>query len=515
MKLFISYARVDKPYCVQIAETLEIHQIWYDQRLYAGQQWWKEIQRRLEWCEGFVYLLSPESVASKYCIREFEIAQELGRHIFPVLIHEDTEVPAALKHVQYADLSNGLTTEAVKMLLNSIYIAEVKMRDETPAKPKEDISFEEPQPVEEPVSSLDLASIVSKAAESMETGHYDDAVFLLKQAVEQGHRSRFINLEILLNEAEIALEKQTYLREAEREYKPIAELVKRQATRKLGCQWFQEFRESYPDYDPDSLMSLCNAASSTPSVVPIIAPAKPRFNLPMLEWCKVPDGVVRVSSNGSSDEEEETHYLETFDISKYPVTNAQYQAFLDDDTGYAKISWFDFSPRARKWREENQDPRPPRFKGDDRPRETVTWYEALAFCRWLSEKTGETITLPTCFQWQRAARRDEKRLYPWGNDFDASLANTREAKIKMTTLVMRYDQSLSPFGVYDMAGNVWEWCLDAGPNDSRDQDGEDVRAIYGGSFISDCKRAQTHFSFNLNPEYHYATIGFRIIRKES
>ena len=124
MRLFVSYARVDKPLCTQIAEMLDIHEVWYDQRLYAGQHWWKEIIRRLNWCEGFIYLLSPESVSSEYCRKEFEIAQEQGKHIFPVLIHESTVIPEELRELQYADVSNGLTYEAVKTLLNAVAIAE-------------------------------------------------------------------------------------------------------------------------------------------------------------------------------------------------------------------------------------------------------------------------------------------------------------------------------------------------------------------------------------------------------
>ncbi len=61
MRLFLSYARVDKPYAIQVVNMLDIHEIWYDQRLYAGQDWWREILRRLDWCDGFIYLLSPDS----------------------------------------------------------------------------------------------------------------------------------------------------------------------------------------------------------------------------------------------------------------------------------------------------------------------------------------------------------------------------------------------------------------------------------------------------------------------
>ena len=124
MRIFVSYARVDKPFCIQIVDTLDVHETWYDQRLYAGQNWWKEILRRLDWCESFVYLLSSDSVSSEYCRKEFELAQSLGKHIVPVLIREGVNLPDNLKDTQYVDLTNGITIEAVKVLLNSIYIAE-------------------------------------------------------------------------------------------------------------------------------------------------------------------------------------------------------------------------------------------------------------------------------------------------------------------------------------------------------------------------------------------------------
>lgn len=123
MRLFISYARVDKPLLKQIAERLEdVHEVWYDKRLFAGQHWWEEIESRLTWCEGFVYLLSPESVASEYCQKEFTIAQAQGKHIFPVLIQARTPIPANLSHIHYADVSEGM--ENIHMLLNAITVAE-------------------------------------------------------------------------------------------------------------------------------------------------------------------------------------------------------------------------------------------------------------------------------------------------------------------------------------------------------------------------------------------------------
>ncbi len=508
MRLFISYARVDKPYCVQIAETLNIHDVWFDDRLYAGQQWWSEILRRMDWCEGFVYLLSPESVASEYCTKEFAIAQNTNRHIFPVLIHKHTDIPEELKQIHYADLSNGLTTDAVKTLLNSIYMAE--SRDREKEKVANSRSASKPGPVDwnpKPGNpdSADLMTIISKAAEAMETGHYDEAIYLLQQAKDSGHNPRFINLDVLLKEAETALEKQTYLREADREYRPILELIKRNYTRQLGCDAFKAYQKDFPDYDPEHIADTCSSDSRRFKLVT-------DFTLPLLEWCPVTEGFllpVNSHSNGSGHGSEE--YIEHFYISKYPVTNEQFQAFLNASDGYLNPEWWGFSAEAFTWHKNHPEPKAARFKGDDRPRENVNWYEAMAFSNWLSARCGVPISLPTVKQWQRAARGDDARLFPWGDYFNVSLGNTRESKIRMTTQVMRYEKGLSPFGVYDMAGNVWEWCLDSGPKDSRNQEGDEVRAIFGGSFISECERAQTNFHFNLNPEYFYATIGFRLV----
>jgi formylglycine-generating enzyme required for sulfatase activity len=87
--------------------------------------------------------------------------------------------------------------------------------------------------------------------------------------------------------------------------------------------------------------------------------------------------------------------------------------------------------------------------------------------------------------------------------------NTRESRIRMTTLVMRYEQGVSPYGIFDLSGNVWEWCLNSAYDDL-DITSERQRAVQGGSYIGSHERAQINFSFDLNPDYHYGSIGFRL-----
>ncbi|MBZ0299419.1 MAG: toll/interleukin-1 receptor domain-containing protein, partial [Anaerolineae bacterium] len=196
MRLFISYARVDKYYCAQIMEVLSAHDLWIDNRLQAGKSWWDEIQRRLEWCEGFVYLLSPESVSSTYCRREYEIAKALGRPIFPILIHARTQLPDDLADMHYVDLSAGVTIDAVKLILDSIYLAD-HTRQPMPAPDPVGIASTA-FPPDQPSSVQDAEYLVQEAIEAFDTKQYDRAVFLLKQAKTSGYVT-FIDLDSLLH----------------------------------------------------------------------------------------------------------------------------------------------------------------------------------------------------------------------------------------------------------------------------------------------------------------------------
>lgn len=127
--------------------------------------------------------------------------------------------------------------------------------------------------------------------------------------------------------------------------------------------------------------------------------------------------------------------------------------------------------------------------GDDFPRTDVSWYEAVAFCRWLTEKalilhpSGTSdhweIRLPSEQEWQRAAQGNDGREYPWGNRFDKARANTFESGIGAATPVTRFTGGASPFGVMDMCGNVWEWCLTDLNTGSRDTSVNGPRMLRG------------------------------------
>lgn len=506
MRIVIIYARVDKPYCVKIAEILDFHEVWFDQRLYASPTWWKDIQHRLEWCEGAIFVVSSNALDSEYCQRELEIVQSLGKPIFLVMIEPNMVVPEAISQFQRVDLYKGLTADAVHDLLRVIHLAEQHRWRTAPTEPQ-------PAPPPAPADEETIIRFVSQAAQAMEKGDYDKATLLWSQVLTSSHRPRFINVERLAAEAAEALEQQMIRLKVERDYRQIAELIQLPTMRKAGIEAFEAFRKKYPAYDPDNLAALLPRPPKMPAV-PLINRANERTRrIPMLEWCEIPGGKVR---QGGADGGKRKQ-VDPFLMARYPVTNKQYQAFIHAPNGYANPQWWDFSPEARQWRNANPEPHLSRFDGHDRPRESITWYEARAFCAWLSELLRLEITLPTLQQRQRAIMADDERVFPWGNTFDQNRCNTRESGLRMTTVVSRYPDGISQYGVYDLAGNVWEWCLEIIPAekvaDEPGTEGEpvDKAVVHGGAFVSPYDRCNAGMFYTLPLTTAFSSIGFRLV----
>lgn len=172
--------------------------------------------------------------------------------------------------------------------------------------------------------------------------------------------------------------------------------------------------------------------------------------LPEIDWVYIPAGEFIYQQT-------ESISLASYRMSRYLVTNAQYQAFLQAADGYADKRWW-------------QGLEKPAFiafiqgQSSNRPATLIAWSEALAFCRWLSFKTGLDISLPTEQQWEQAARGTDGRIYPWGNRYQLGYANCIEVtrpdeSLLESSVVGIYPQGASPDGLSDMSGNVAEWCL--------------------------------------------------------
>lgn len=193
--------------------------------------------------------------------------------------------------------------------------------------------------------------------------------------------------------------------------------------------------------------------------------------------------------------------VQGFHISQYPVTQAQYTAFVAAG-GYGEKRYWTAAGWERKEREGWTGPgefRSP-FDLPNHPVVLVSFYEAAAFCAWLSAQLGYTISLPTEEQWLQAAQGDDGREYPWGNKVDPDKANYNETGIGATSAVGCFPAGASPCGALDMGGNVFEWT-----------GSEDRAVLRGGAFDDDEWCARCAYRSGGHPRHRFYFIGFRVM----
>jgi len=266
-----------------------------------------------------------------------------------------------------------------------------------------------------------------------------------------------------------------------------------------------------------------------------------RDGLPAFEWCHIPAD--KSGSTFTFGEGEATRQLAIpydYWLSKYPVTYAQFEAFVNaGKSGYRNDAFW--TAAGLQWRGEKTHPEAywndPRWHISNHPVVGVTWYEAQAFCGWLTaqssgnpplpmgERTGvRAFRLPTEAEWEKAARYPDGRRYPWGPDYISGYANIDETEqsagphyLRRTSPVGIYPQEANTLhGAHDLSGNVWEWCLSkwaaeyAYPEDNQPE-GNAPRCLRGGSWygLQGGARAASR-SGNL-PYVRRYSFGFRVV----
>jgi sulfatase modifying factor 1 len=214
---------------------------------------------------------------------------------------------------------------------------------------------------------------------------------------------------------------------------------------------------------------------------------------------------------GSYDDEQPQHpvYVSEFYIGRYPVTNAQYAAFVKATKHRAPEHW-------------EGGGRIPSGK-ENHPVVYVSWDDAVAFCQWLSQETGRTFRLPTEAEWEKAARGTDGRIYPWGNGWDETKLNSGEAGPGDTTPVGQYSpDGDSPYAA-DMSGNVWEWCADwydkeeyqrrakSTVKNPRGPKRGESRVVRGGAFDDYRGFGRCAYRFRRHPGSFSRRSGFRVV----
>jgi len=291
---------------------------------------------------------------------------------------------------------------------------------------------------------------------------------------------------------------------------------------------------------------------------------------PDFDWVEIPPGTFLMGAPGEAGDasEKPAHsvtFKQSFKISRYPVTNAQFACFVEAGGygeerywrtcdaalawwhgGSADLSLLDDNPRFREHvgqqLADDRNRRQPRFWRDrqwnnpNHPVVGICWYEALAYCAWLNEtqygQGGGRIRLPTEAEWEYAARGPSALVYAWGQEGDSSKGNCRETGLGRTSTVGLFPPGLA-FALGDMSGNVWEWTssqwgkkvgstdfsyeqwqVKQGDKQAGQQNylnEQALRIIRGGDWDDVAKRMRCTFRFRFPTDYRTFIIGFRLV----
>jgi formylglycine-generating enzyme required for sulfatase activity len=234
---------------------------------------------------------------------------------------------------------------------------------------------------------------------------------------------------------------------------------------------------------------------------------------------------------------EGTYAIEDFYIARYPVTYRQYRAFLQAEDGFHNSEWWEgLAADSHHKATPGEQNRPT----DNHPAENVSWYDAIAFCRWLNVRLGipqlptklaikkgllygttllqdyQGIRLPTEWEWQYAATGDNPGYdYPWGQEWDNTKANTYESGLSRTTAVGMCPEGAAPCGALDMSGNVFDWCLNEyDPYKIMEKvslNGDARRVVRGGSWRDDQRLARADLHSYGNSDARHYDHGFRLV----
>lgn len=201
-------------------------------------------------------------------------------------------------------------------------------------------------------------------------------------------------------------------------------------------------------------------------------------------------------------------------ITRTPITNREYAAFIavtkHRAPGVDAKTWRSYGlahPYERTRRHAWKDRKPPAGR-EDHPVVLVSREDARAYAAWLTKKTKKRWRLPSEDEWEKAARGEDGRRFPWGDEFDPARLNSHDAGPFDTTPVGRFPAGASPYGLLDAAGQVFEWTATAA--------GEGRAIVKGGSWddrgCGVCRPAARH---SRPAGLRHILVGFRLAREEN
>ncbi len=572
-KLFISYRSLDSAKVDAIVARLRslkdengapLYDIWQDKTsIPPGHDWWKSIVQGIIKCDVFVFMISHESVKNVNCRAELSYARKRNRPIIPLALEDEfyfNPVTGKNDVAYWGDMPEVINDTRSQFLFyeGTSFVGQF---NDAIAR----------------LNNLDIRDIPADEPPDPRNANdaTNDTTLIYDQACDYAWRLEFTTAEKLFQRligwnddlfADDAHEWMVLLRQYQRMVKLDARASMHYKIPALWEEYVKQFPKPFvPMFDPKGIgdrhiqrgqtetvsltqtppppeVKTSNQSSGVyqptlvqhdppPQKVEISKPT-PKPQTPKVltldqyaqqvrniigdpfEWCEVPAGKFLYG-----DEKRELE-LPAFAMAKYPITYSQFQPFIDASDGFYDDRWWEGLAAGNRNR---ANPGEQKWKIADHPCERVSWYDAMAFSRWLSFKLGGgyavddvvnwVVRLPTEFEWEKSARGTGGLGYSYGDNFDLTKSNTRESNIGQTTPVGNYSQGVSPYGVFDMSGNVWEWCL----NDSIEFDlpserlsSNHSRILRGGSFANNDYKSHSAYRFRFSPYDRGYNFGFRL-----
>jgi formylglycine-generating enzyme required for sulfatase activity len=520
IEVFFSYSRGDKPLRDELEQHLSslkrrgVITSWHDRQIMAGAEWKDEIDHHIQTADVILLLISPAFVYSDYCY-DIELPAAMARHdrgeaiVVPILLRpvegwEDLPFaklqvyPSGGKPVTdwenrdraYFDIAKGIR-EAVEHLqekrqqqeqdliqwlghralpLSNEDWEEVRRRQKRAGLTDADVQSRIEMIVAVRVQAAQLALQAAQAAEQ-------------RQREEQAEQERR------------AAEQRQREAEAQREAAQRAE-AQRQAEAAEQAQRLEAERQAKIRAEKARQEQAEQARRNSHQPFTIALNKKGLFGKSIpLDMIAIPDGKFWMGSPNRVDYDNERPRhkvtIAPFFMGKYPITQAQYQAVMGKN--------------------------PSRFKGENRPVECVSWHDAIAFCQQLSKMSGRSFRLPSEAEWEYACRSGTETQFYFGETISAEQVYHNQDYSKGTSEVGKFLPN--QFGLYDMHGNVWEWCADHwhGSYEGAPIDGsawiadEDTRLLRGGSWYNAPDYCRSAFRNHYSPDDQYRYFGFRVV----
>jgi formylglycine-generating enzyme required for sulfatase activity len=474
--VFISYSRKNLEFVQELVAALKKSgkDPWFDKLkeplsgIASGAPWWKQIQDGIEHVDNFLFVISSDSIISPYCHAEISYAREYSKRLVPVLYcgrdgERETRnaINAAIETIPDDKKMPDSVTSSIRNLKelvreNWLAISEIQYDVISSSAPFDQTIGQVIKALDLDLAWLKMYSQLTQAAKLWEASGFDDDFLWqanrLKPVYEMiARRERVL---IPLVENFIRPEQERLLHELE------------------ILPYNLQSHEQRADIG-DRLAEIGDTRFGVG-----LLPDK----LPDLEW-------LPITSAGEINIDGRLYVVKPFYITKYLITYTQFEAFIRAPDGFGNERWWAGMPKDKQ----PQNLANQRIKRANNPRNNMSWYPAVAFTRWLDFKYRENglfrfnlgvpnglqesnghqkdrpsidlnpdewqIRLPLEWEWQWAAQNgSEARMYPFG-EWREGYGNAFEAGLNRSVAVGMYPEGAAACGALDMAGNLWEWCL--------------------------------------------------------